>query len=142
MSGLPENPVYGCATKRKRILLVDDSKTVILMERMILAPLPYDLIEAGDGEAGVDAAQRLHPDLILMDVIMPRMNGFEACRRLRAVGEGTASIPIILVSTAGDERTIRTGREAGCNDHLTKPINGNLLLAKVKRFLDPVARAL
>jgi DNA-binding response OmpR family regulator len=58
------------------------------------------------------------------------------------VGEATASIPIILVSTAGDERTIRAGREAGCNDHLTKPVSGTMLLAKVKRFLEPVARAL
>lgn len=121
---------------RKRILLVDDSKTVILMERMILAQRPYDLIEASDGLEGVEKAQRERPDLILMDVIMPRMNGFEACRRLRAAAE-TAPIPIILVTTGGDAQTISVGREAGCNDHVTKPINGGELLFKVQRLLGP-----
>jgi CheY-like chemotaxis protein len=119
---------------RKRILLVDDSKTVILMERMILAKQPYDLIEANDGQAGVEKARREKPHLILMDVVMPRMNGFEACRLLRAVQE-TASIPIILVTTGGDEMTVRAGREVGCNDHVTKPINGVELISKMHRLL-------
>lgn len=119
---------------RKKILLVDDSTTVLLMERMILAEQPYDLVEAKDGQEGVETALRERPDLILMDVIMPRMNGFEACRRLRAEGT-TASTPIILVTTRGDDHTVRHGREAGCNDHVTKPIKEIELLYKVRRLL-------
>ena len=119
--------------QRKRILLVDDSKTVLLMERMILQQA-YDLTEAQDGQEGLEKAQQDPPDLILMDVIMPRLNGFEACKRIRA-GTNTAGVPIILVTTRGEADTVRFGREAGCNDHVTKPINGAELLAKVRRHL-------
>ena len=119
--------------QRKRILLVDDSKTVLLMERMILQQA-YDLTEAQDGQEGLEKAQQDPPDLILMDVIMPRLNGFEACKRIRA-GANTAGVPIILVTTRGEADTVRFGREAGANDHVTKPINGAELLAKVRRHL-------
>ncbi len=119
---------------RKKILLVDDSSTVILMERMILSKSPYDLITAKDGQEGVEKAQVEKPDLILMDVMMPRLNGLDACRRLRAQGD-TISIPVILVTTRGDAHSIQSGYEAGCNDYLTKPINGFELLSKVRSHL-------
>jgi DNA-binding response OmpR family regulator len=119
---------------RKKILLVDDSNTVILMEKMILSKSPYDLVVAKDGQDGVEKATSEKPDLILMDVMMPRLNGFEACKRLRAQNE-TAAIPIILVTTRGEEESVRSGREAGCNDYLTKPINGGELLTKVRGYL-------
>jgi DNA-binding response OmpR family regulator len=101
---------------------------------MALARLPCDLVEASDGQAGVEKALAEKPDLIVMDVIMPRMNGFEACRQLRA-HSATASIPIIIVTSASDEQTIQAGREAGCTDHLKKPFNELELLAKVQRLL-------
>jgi len=121
---------------RKKILLVDDSNTVILMEKMILSKSPYDLIVAKDGQEGVDKASSEKPDLILMDVMMPRMNGFEACKRLRSQSD-TSSIPVILVTTHGEEESVKSGREAGCNAYVTKPINGSELLSKVQGFLGP-----
>ncbi len=119
---------------RKKILLVDDSSTVILMEKMILAKGPYDLVVANDGQEGVEKASAERPDLILMDVMMPRMTGFEACKRLRAQ-KNTASTPIILVTTRGEEQSVKSGREAGCSDYVTKPINGGELLSKVRGYL-------
>ncbi len=119
---------------RKKILLVDDSDTVLLMERMILSRGQYEMVTANDGQQCVEKAVAEKPDLILMDVIMPRMDGFEACRRLRA-GPETRDIPIIMVTTRGEMKSVQTGYESGCNDYVTKPINGLELLEKIRNCL-------
>jgi CheY-like chemotaxis protein len=120
---------------RKKILIVDDSSTVLLIERMILSKGPYDVVTARDGQEGVEKAQAERPDLILMDVVMPRMDGFEACRRLRDA-EATRGIPVIMVSTRGELKSVENGYESGCTDYVTKPINGLELLSKVRSYLD------
>ncbi len=119
---------------RKKILLVDDSSTVLLMERMILSKNAYDVLTAKDGQEGVDKAVSEKPDLILMDVVMPRMDGFEACRRLRERDE-TRAIPVIMVTTRGEFASVESGYSSGCTDYVTKPINGLELLAKVRSCL-------
>ncbi len=118
----------------KKILLVDDSATTLMMEKMILKSDPYDLQVASDGQQALDMADSHRPDLILMDVVMPVMDGFEACRRLRA-SEAGSSIPIIMVTTRGQEQHVEAGFENGCTDYVTKPINGPELLAKVRNYL-------
>ena len=119
---------------RKKILLVDDSNTILMMEKMILSKYPYDLVTASDGDEAVEKALRERPDLILMDVVMPRMNGFEACRRIRE-DESIGDTPIIMVTTRGEVDNIETGFESGCNDYVTKPINGPELIAKLQNYL-------
>jgi DNA-binding response OmpR family regulator len=119
---------------KKKILLVDDSQTVLLMEKMILSKGPYAVVTAVDGEDAVRKAATEHPDLILMDVIMPKMNGFEACAKLREQ-DATRVTPIIMVTTRGEESNVETGYASGCNDYITKPINGPELLAKLRGFL-------
>lgn len=119
---------------KKKILLVDDSQTVLLMEKMILSKGPYAVVTANDGEEAVRKAAAEKPDLILLDVIMPKMNGFEACRALRAQ-EATSDTPIIMVTTRGEENNVESGYESGCSDYITKPINGPELLAKLRGFL-------
>jgi len=120
--------------KRKKILLVDDSPTILMMEKFILRNGPYDIVTASDGEDGVRQALVHHPDLILLDVVMPKMGGFEACRRLREQ-EATHTTPIIMVTTRGEAANVEAGWTAGCSDYITKPINGVELLAKVRNFL-------
>src|SRR5438067_11357819 len=107
---------------RKKILLVDDSATILMMERMILNKGPYDLVTATNGEEAVAKALHERPDLILMDVVMPKMNGFDACRRIRQEDPIRAT-PIIMVTTRGEVQNRETGFESGCNDYVTKPIN-------------------
>lgn len=119
---------------RKKILLVDDSATILMMERTILMKGPYDVVTASDGEQGVAKALTEKPDLILMDVIMPRMNGFEACRRIREE-EGIRATPIIMVTTRGEETNVELGYQAGCSDYVTKPINAVELMTKLKSYL-------
>jgi DNA-binding response OmpR family regulator len=116
---------------KKKILVVDDSKTALFMVTTILKKEPYQLLTATDGQQAVDVATAEHPDLVLMDVVMPRMTGFEACRELKR-REETKSIPVILVTTRGEEENVEIGFESGCNDYVTKPVNGQELLAKVR----------
>ncbi|HZY05054.1 MAG TPA: response regulator [Anaeromyxobacteraceae bacterium] len=120
--------------ERKKILLVDDSSTVLLMEKMILSKSPYDLVTACDGQDGYDKAVVEKPDLILLDVVMPKMDGFEVCRRLRE-REEMRGVPVIMVTTRGELVSVETGYQSGCTDYITKPINGLELLSKVKNYL-------
>ena len=119
---------------RKKILLVDDSSTILMMEKFILRNGPYEILTATNGEEGVLKAAEQMPDLILLDVIMPKMGGFEACRLIRNTEE-TKSIPIIMVTTRGEAANVEAGWANGCTDYVTKPINSIELLAKVRNFL-------
>jgi CheY-like chemotaxis protein len=118
----------------KKILLVDDSNTVLMMERMILGKCGYDLITAGDGVEALSKAQNDGPDLILMDVIMPRMGGLEAVQKLHQ-DRATASIPVIMVTTRSEIENVEAAFENGCAEYVTKPINGLELVTKVRSFL-------
>jgi DNA-binding response OmpR family regulator len=120
--------------KRKKILLVDDSSTILMMEKFILRNHSYEIVTASDGEEGVRKAVEHRPDLVLLDVIMPKMGGFEACRRMREE-EATRTTPIIMVTTRGEATNVETGWTSGCSDYITKPINAVELLAKVRNFL-------
>lgn len=121
-------------TATKKILLVDDSATTLFMEKMLLDGGPFDLIMAKDGQEALEKALAEGPDLILLDVVMPVMDGFETCRALRAEAS-TSQTPIIMVTTRGEESHMENGFSAGCNDYVTKPINGTELLTKVRNFL-------
>ena len=119
---------------RKKILLVDDSATILMMERMILSKGPYELVTANNGEEAVAKAESERPDLILMDVVMPKMNGFEAVRHIRQ-SSAVGSTPIIMVTTRGEMENVENGFSSGCNDYVTKPINGPELMTKLKALL-------
>lgn len=119
---------------KRKILLVDDSNTVLMMERMLLQGGGYELVIARNGEEAVALAAAESPDLILMDVVMPKLNGFEACKAIRAQAS-TAGIPIIMVTTRGEYENVETGFASGANDYVTKPINGLELTSKIKNLL-------
>ena len=120
--------------RRKKILLVDDSSTILMMEKFILRNDPYILITASNGEEAVQKAALEKPDLILLDVVMPRMSGFEACRLLRD-NPDLKDTPVIMVTTRGEAANVETGWVVGCTDYVTKPINAVELLAKVRSLL-------
>lgn len=123
---------------KKKVLLVDDSNTVILMEKMILSKGPYDIVIARDGVEGIAKAKSEKPDVILLDVMMPNMDGLTACAKLRADAE-TAHIPIVMVTTRGEEQNIETAYRNGCTDYVTKPISGIELLTKLNNILGSAA---
>lgn len=116
---------------RKKVLLVDDSSTALMITQLLLSSSAYAITTARDGREAVAKATAERPDAILMDVVMPHMTGIEACRALRSK-ELTRNIPIILVTTRGDGDSVESGFASGCNDYLTKPINGAELLTKLR----------
>ncbi len=118
----------------RKILLVDDSETVLQMEQMILAKSSYELILARDGEEGVAKALAIQPDLILMDVVMPKMDGFEAVKRLRGNAQ-TRSVPIVMVTSKAEAESMEAGYQNGCSDYIIKPIDQLELVTKVKNLL-------
>jgi CheY-like chemotaxis protein len=107
---------------------------ILMMEKMILSRGPYQILTAEDGLEAVAKAESEQPDLILMDVMMPRMNGFEACRRIREQ-QATSGIPIIMVTTRGEAENVEQGFTIGCSDYVTKPIDAVELLSKVENYL-------
>jgi PleD family two-component response regulator len=121
-------------TRRKKILLVDDAETVLLMERMILQGEPYDVVTARDGDEAIAQALAERPDLILLDIVMPKKDGFEVCRMLRSHAD-TAHTPILLVSTRGEPHNVEAGFASGCNDFITKPVDRLVLLSKIRSHL-------
>lgn len=130
---LVAQPELGARTKK--ILLVDDSSTSRMTARMLLAESgSYVLTSACDGVEGVERAIAERPDLILMDIEMPRMNGLEACKILKQ-NEATRRIPIILLTMRGEESFVQRGRAAGCSDFLTKPVNEHELIEAIKTYL-------
>ena len=123
---------------RKKVLLVDDSNTVLMMEKMILAKGAFDIIVAHDGDEAIVQAKREKPDVILLDVVMPRLDGLMACAQIHGDPE-TAHIPIIMVTTRGEERNVEAAFRNGATDYVTKPINGLELLTKLHNALGLIA---
>jgi two-component system cell cycle response regulator DivK len=118
----------------KRVLIVEDQEDNRAILRDLLSTAGYELIEATNGAEGVELAQRERPDLILMDIQLPIVDGYEATRRIKANAE-LKSIPIIAVTSyalSGDEAKARS---AGCNGYVTKPFSPRQLLAKVREYL-------
>ncbi len=120
----------------KKILVVDDSKVAAMTQQLILRSLKgCEVITAEDGIKGVEKAAAEQPDLILMDVVMPRMNGFEACRLIRN-HEATESIPIIMVTTRSESAHVEEGFASGCDDYIFKPIDAAQLLEKIEKLAE------
>jgi two-component system, cell cycle response regulator DivK len=118
----------------KRILVVEDQEDNRQILRDLLGSVGYDLIEAADGEAALVAAKTGRPDLILMDIQLPLLDGYEATRRIKADPD-LKNIPIIVVTSyalSGDEGK---ARDAGCDAYVTKPYSPRQLLAKIKEYL-------
>ena len=118
----------------RKILLVDDSATVLMMERMILASERFQIVTAANGEEAQQRAKSEQPDLILMDIVMPKLNGLQACQAIKSDPE-TAHIPIILVTTRGEAASLEAGYSSGCSDYVTKPVNSAELLSKIRNIL-------
>jgi two-component system cell cycle response regulator DivK len=119
---------------RKRILIVEDQEDNRMILRDLLSQAGYDLIEAVNGADGVAVALSERPDLILMDIQLPVMDGYEATRRIKSNAE-FKSVPIIAVTSyalSGDEAKART---AGCDAYVAKPFSPRQLLAKVREYL-------
>jgi len=119
-----------------RILIVDDSPSQLAGIRRIVEKLGHETITAEDGQAGVEAARRELPDLILMDVVMPNLNGFQATRSISR-DQATRHIPVVLVTTKDQETDRVWGMRQGARGYLTKPFSEKDLAAAIAGLLGP-----
>jgi adenylate cyclase len=117
-----------------QILVVDDSPVNVDLLQTRLEASGYEVLTAGDGEQGLAVAKQHQPDLILLDVMMPKMDGLEVCRQLRA-DPSLPFMPIILVTAKAESDDVVAGLEAGGDEYLTKPVDQAALVARVKSML-------
>ena len=115
--------------QKKRVLIVEDEKSIVDILRFNLEKEGYAALTAYDGEAGLDQALKENPDLILLDVMLPKMNGFDVCRIRREKG---SSVPVIILTAREEETDKVLGLEIGADDYITKPFSMRELMARVK----------
>lgn len=122
------------------VLIVDDSKTIHVMISKLLTAAGYESLSAFDGESGVELARSHHPALVLMDVVMPGINGFEATRAIRRDPDPQlAAIPVIIISGNAQPTEQFWSAKIGANDFMTKPFNVDELFERIERLLYPQA---
>ncbi|MFN2426149.1 MAG: response regulator transcription factor [Candidatus Binatia bacterium] len=119
---------------RESILVVEDEDDIAELIRYNLEKEKYAVTIAATGEKGVEAARSIKPDLVLLDLMLPGMNGLEVCRTLKA-DRSTADIPIVMVTARGEETDIVAGLELGAEDYVTKPFGLTVLIARVRAVL-------
>ncbi|MEE9169055.1 MAG: response regulator [bacterium] len=119
--------------RKKKILIVDDVRETLLALKIRLEYAGYEVFTAADGEAGLKAARDLKPDLILLDVMLPKIDGFSICRLLKFDDE-YARIPIIMLTAKGQTSDMEIGKQVGADAYMTKPYNAKDLIAKVTEF--------
>lgn len=116
------------------ILIIEDTPANLEIMEIRLRANNYEVITAKDGEEGLAMAREFHPDLILLDILMPKMDGLEVCRRIKS-DSSLPFMPIIIVTAKTDSKDIVAGLEIGADDYLTKPVNHTALVARVKSML-------
>ncbi|MBW4018673.1 response regulator [Moraxella osloensis] len=118
-----------------KILVVDDSPSEMAKFRDILTRHQYEVIEAHTGDDGIQKANEFFPDVILMDVVMPEMNGFQATRKLTRDPK-TSHIPVVIISTKNQETDRVWGKRQGARDYLSKPITEEALITVIRSVME------
>jgi DNA-binding response OmpR family regulator len=121
---------------KKKILAVDDEPNILMSIEFILEMEGYEVHVARDGEEALEVAERVRPDLILLDVNMPRKDGYEVCRILRE-REDSAGTKVIMLTAKGQTLEKKKGLEVGADEYVTKPFSAEDLLKKIRTMLEP-----
>jgi len=119
---------------KEKILLIEDDEDIQELIRYNLAREGYDVRLAGSAEEGLTEASSFNPDLILLDLMLPEMDGLDACRKIKG-DDRTSSIPVIMVTAKGEEADIVSGLELGADDYIVKPFSPKVLIARMRAVL-------
>ncbi|MFH1414382.1 MAG: response regulator [Candidatus Omnitrophota bacterium] len=117
-----------------KILIVDDEPDLVNMVKMRLEANNYEVIFSHDGQEGLEKARNEGPDLIILDLMLPKMDGYKVCRMLKFDAKFKA-IPVIIYSARGEEEDKKLGEQVGASAYLTKPFEPEILLSKIKELL-------
>jgi len=120
--------------EKKRILVVDDEADLVDMLKMRLEVNNYDVITAYDGQEALDKARKEKPDLIILDLMLPKIDGYKVCRMLK-FDEKYKKIPIILFTARAQDSDQKMGKEVGADAYVTKPFEPKVLLGKIEELL-------
>ena len=123
----------------QKILLVDDEEDILDFLELILEEQGYSVIKANSGKEALAAAQMHHPELILLDIMMPDLTGWDVMQTLRQ-REGTASIPVVVLSAAHSDADLKKGYSMGIKNYLTKPFEIKDLISEVKKVVHSIPR--
>ena len=123
-----------------RVLIIDDEAPIRLLCRVNLEAEGMEVVEAGDGPTGLELARSVQPDVVLLDVMMPKLSGFEVCKRLRA-DPATAGVGVLMVTALDQPTDIERAIDAGTDDFVTRPVNKTELLLRVKALLGAAGEA-
>jgi two-component system, OmpR family, alkaline phosphatase synthesis response regulator PhoP len=119
-----------------RILIVDDEPSIVISLQYLMGREGYQVDVAGDGEAALQAIEANPPDLVILDVMMPKLNGFDVCRRIRAEPRWR-SVRVLMLTAKGREVEMARGLELGADAYVTKPFSTRELVAEIRRLLQP-----
>jgi len=120
---------------KKKILVIDDESSLVEMLSIRLEANNYQVIAASDGQEGLDKARSENPDLIILDLMLPKLDGYQVCRMLKS-DEKYKQIPIVIFTARAQESDIKAGNEAGADAYITKPFEPAILLDKVSQLLE------
>jgi DNA-binding response OmpR family regulator len=117
-----------------RILIIDDEPNIVLSLEFLMKREGFDVAVAGDGEAALRAMAEQRPDLVILDVMMPKLNGFEVCQRIRAE-PALRGVRVLMLTAKGRETEMKKGLELGADAYVTKPFSTRELVAEIRRLL-------
>jgi CheY-like chemotaxis protein len=119
---------------KKKILLVDDEEDIIKMNKLRLVESNFEVLSANNGQEALEKAEKESPDLILLDVVMPKMDGIQTLTRLKN-NPRTSSIPVVMLSGVGEKAACNKAMLAGAVDFISKPFNPEMLLEAIKKHI-------
>ncbi len=119
---------------KKKILIVEDEESLLKLESILLTSKGYDVKGAAIGQEALDAIERDQPDLVLLDIMMPGLDGFEVCRRIK-INPETKDIPVIMVTAKKSGDDMARGEEVGADWYITKPFKSAMVIETIQRFL-------
>ncbi len=120
--------------KKGKVLVVDDEVNITQILEFSIGSEGYEVLTASNGEEAIDKARREQPDLIILDIMMPKIDGYEACRILKA-NPITKNIPVVLLTAKGRDIDKRLGYEVGASDYIIKPFSPNKLIGRIHELL-------
>lgn len=120
---------------KKKILIVEDEESLLKLESILLTSKGYEVQGVGDGRAALDAISRSKPDLVLLDIMLPEIDGFEVCRRIKEDDE-TRHIPVIMLTAKKSREDMARGEQVGADWYITKPFKSAMVIETIQRFID------
>jgi len=119
---------------KKKILIVEDEESLLKLESILLTSRGYDVKGVADGRAALESIEAAKPDLVLLDIMLPEMDGFEVCRQIKG-SEATRHIPVIMLTAKKSREDMIKGEQVGADWYITKPFKSAMVIETIQRFL-------